>query len=291
MTSLKLLEIKKQAGSDHNRIYYIFCYNIKSAVFQLRNDDLLHVYFSIYHNYVLVFYTQKSLEPGRCIRISGALLIRLLPLMIIMFVFFPRIQGTLWKGFRINSGKAGFSDTLVPGALSDLALTGELAFRVDFKDKNLPVRGVLRRSDARAPRPGAQPLHLPHRLLRAVAASHLSAPLLGIERASVFSFRNRDHGARDGSPLLPWIQTPLRAQGLAELCDGEIVLQTMPRIFGFVFNPVSFWFCHDRAGALRVVLAEVSNTFGERHNYLRCTTSTGARSFRATSCAPPSARC
>ncbi len=96
----------------------------------------------------------------------------------------------------------------------------------------------------------------------------LRAPLLGIERGNVFSFRNRDHGARDGSPLLPWIQTLLRAQGLAELCDGEIVLQTMPRIFGFVFNPVSFWFCHDRAGALRVVLAEVSNTFGERHNYL-----------------------
>lgn len=96
----------------------------------------------------------------------------------------------------------------------------------------------------------------------------LRAPLLGIERGNVFSFRNRDHGARDGSPLLPWIHALLRAQGLAEICDGEIVLQTMPRIFGFVFNPVSFWFCHDRAGALRVVLAEVSNTFGERHNYL-----------------------
>ncbi len=94
----------------------------------------------------------------------------------------------------------------------------------------------------------------------------LRVPLLGIERASVFSFRNRDHGARDGSPLLPWIHALLRGQGLAEICDGEVVLQTMPRIFGFVFNPVSFWFCHDRAGALRVVLAEVSNTFGERHN-------------------------
>jgi DUF1365 family protein len=96
----------------------------------------------------------------------------------------------------------------------------------------------------------------------------LRVPLLGIERASVFTFRNRDHGARDGSALLPWIHALLRAQGLAEICDGEIVLQTMPRIFGFVFNPVSFWFCHDRPGALRVVLAEVSNTFGERHNYL-----------------------
>ena len=96
----------------------------------------------------------------------------------------------------------------------------------------------------------------------------LRAPLLGIERANVFSFRSRDHGARDGSPLLPWIRSLLRTHGLAEVCDGEVVLQTMPRILGFVFNPVSFWFCHDREGALRAVLAEVNNTFGERHNYL-----------------------
>jgi DUF1365 family protein len=39
-------------------------------------------------------------------------------------------------------------------------------------------------------------------------------------------------------------------------------------MLGYVFNPVSFWFCHDRGGALRAVLAEVNNTFGERHNYL-----------------------
>lgn len=96
----------------------------------------------------------------------------------------------------------------------------------------------------------------------------LRAPLLGIERAHVFAFYRRDHGARDGSPLLPWLRTILDAHGVAAACDGEVVLQTMPRMFGFVFNPVSFWFCHDRAGALRVVLAEVSNTFGEHHNYL-----------------------
>ena len=94
------------------------------------------------------------------------------------------------------------------------------------------------------------------------------APLLGIERANLFSFRSRDHGARDGSPLLPWIRALLNERGLAAACDGEIVLQTMPRILGFVFNPVSFWFCHDHAGGLRAVLAEVNNTFGERHNYL-----------------------
>lgn len=96
----------------------------------------------------------------------------------------------------------------------------------------------------------------------------LGAPLLGVDRAAPFALRAADHGPRDGSALQPWIAALLEAQGLAHVCDGEVVLQTMPRMFGFVFNPVSFWFCHDRDGALRAVLAEVNNTFGERHNYL-----------------------
>jgi len=96
----------------------------------------------------------------------------------------------------------------------------------------------------------------------------LDVPLLGVERAAPFSLRARDHGARDGSPLLPWIRALLAAHGLEHATGGEVVLQTMPRQFGYVFNPVSFWFCHDAQGQLRVVLAEVANTFGEHHNYL-----------------------
>ena len=96
----------------------------------------------------------------------------------------------------------------------------------------------------------------------------LKVPLLGIERSNLFAFFNRDHGPRDGSPLLPWLRDVLARRGLEAACDGEVVLQTMPRVLGYVFNPVSFWFCHDRGGALRVVLAEVNNTFGEHHNYL-----------------------
>lgn len=98
--------------------------------------------------------------------------------------------------------------------------------------------------------------------------SEAGSAVLGIERFRLFSFFNRDHGARDGSALLPWIRAILNDKGLAAVCDGEVVLQTMPRLFGFVFNPVSFWYCHDAAGGVRAVLAEVSNTFGERHNYL-----------------------
>jgi len=97
-----------------------------------------------------------------------------------------------------------------------------------------------------------------------------ASPLLGIERWRLFSFFNRDHGARDGSPLLPWIRSQLKRHGLDGVCDGEVMLQTLPRLFGFVFNPVSFWYCLDREGRVRAVLAEVSNTFGEHHNYLVC---------------------
>lgn len=96
----------------------------------------------------------------------------------------------------------------------------------------------------------------------------IAVPLLGIDRPALFSFRSEDHGPRNGEPLLPWIRDLLARHGLAAVTAGEVVLQTMPRQFGYVFNPVSFWFCHDGEGKLRAVLAEVSNTFGEHHNYL-----------------------
>lgn len=98
--------------------------------------------------------------------------------------------------------------------------------------------------------------------------AELSLPLFGVERLRVFSFFSRDHGPRDGTPLLPWIRAVLARHGLAEVCDGEIMLMTLPRLFGFVFNPVSFWYCLDREGGVRAVLAEVNNTFGEHHDYL-----------------------
>lgn len=85
-------------------------------------------------------------------------------------------------------------------------------------------------------------------------------------RRGAISFHDRDHGARDGSPLLPWIRELLAAEGIQ--ADGEVVLYAFPRMLGYVFNPISFWVCHDRAGAVRAVLCEVRNTFGEHHNYL-----------------------
>jgi uncharacterized protein len=49
---------------------------------------------------------------------------------------------------------------------------------------------------------------------------------------------------------------------------GEVHLHTFPKILGYVFNPVSFWYFHDEAQECRTIMCEVNNTFGERHFYL-----------------------
>lgn len=91
---------------------------------------------------------------------------------------------------------------------------------------------------------------------------------LKLDRPGLVSFRRADHGGRDGGDLKDWLHSLLDEHGLGAVCDGDAVLMTMPRMLGYVFNPVSFWFCRDRAGALRAVLCEVNNTFGETHCYL-----------------------
>lgn len=91
--------------------------------------------------------------------------------------------------------------------------------------------------------------------------------LFSVNGFNVASFHFRDHGARDGTHPLEWIRSLLQREGLA-VADGEVWLQCFPRILGYVFNPVSFWFCHSSDGSLRAILAEVSNTFGEHHSYL-----------------------
>lgn len=83
----------------------------------------------------------------------------------------------------------------------------------------------------------------------------------------LLSFREQDHGARDGSDVGAWARILLKPYGLDALIEN-ITLITMPRVLGYVFNPVSFFMCMDKDKQLRAVICEVHNTFGEQHSYL-----------------------
>jgi DUF1365 family protein len=105
------------------------------------------------------------------------------------------------------------------------------------------------------------------RLDQPEALNKLNTWLFGVNKKRPVSFMNADHGARDGSDLQVWLKQTLLSAG-HNMPDGQIWLQCFPRIFGYVFNPVSFWLLHDQQGQLRFLLAEVNNTFGQKHQYV-----------------------
>jgi len=90
--------------------------------------------------------------------------------------------------------------------------------------------------------------------------------LLGHGRWNWASFHDQDHLGDPKLPLRERLRRDAREHGF-ELPDGPVLLLTHLRYLGYCFNPVSYYYCHDREGALRFVVAEVHNTFGERHTY------------------------
>lgn len=96
---------------------------------------------------------------------------------------------------------------------------------------------------------------------------HRKLRLFGHNRFNLFSFHDRDHGARDGSTLRPWIEAQLARAG-RDIAGGPVRLLCFPRVLGYVFDPLTIWFCHRPDGALDSILYEVRNTFGDKHGYL-----------------------
>ena len=90
--------------------------------------------------------------------------------------------------------------------------------------------------------------------------------LFSRNRANLTSLHDSDHGGAPGRGTgAAWLRDLLIERGLPM---GKISLLAQPRVLGHVFNPVSFWLVHDALGALRVAVAEVTNTYGDRHSYL-----------------------
>ena len=89
---------------------------------------------------------------------------------------------------------------------------------------------------------------------------------LARNRFSLLGFNDRDHG--DGrADSLAWLDELLAGEGIDD-ADGEVWLQTYPRVLGYAFKPVSFWHAERADGSLAACVVEVNNTFGERHCYL-----------------------
>jgi hypothetical protein len=121
---------------------------------------------------------------------------------------------------------------------------------------------------------------------------HRRLRLFSVNRSNLYSFRERDHlptftpahnpsapsplssvrcspsssPTPAGSPLKQRVSDYLAARGI-DLTGGRVVLVTLPRMLGYLFKPVSFYFCYDRDGRPVASLAEVTNTFHELKPY------------------------
>ena len=84
---------------------------------------------------------------------------------------------------------------------------------------------------------------------------------------NILSFYNLDHGPRDGSCLVTWTKKIL-AESKIDIGSGTIKLLCFPRFFGYVFNPLSIFYCYDENLQLKAILYEVKNTFNEQHTYV-----------------------
>jgi len=100
--------------------------------------------------------------------------------------------------------------------------------------------------------------------------NQLQSKFFSVNRFNLFSFYDSDHGTRSCNhsyqDLLTWAQNKLFESNITIPLES-VELMAFPRVLGFVFNPVSFWFCYSEK-KLFAVIAEVNNTFGETHSYI-----------------------
>ena len=91
--------------------------------------------------------------------------------------------------------------------------------------------------------------------------------IFSFNKFNIISFYNKDHGARDGSSIKDWVINNLKKNNI-DTNDIKIKLLCYPRIFGYVFNPLSVFYIYDKNLNLISILYEVKNTFGEQHTYI-----------------------
>ena len=93
-----------------------------------------------------------------------------------------------------------------------------------------------------------------------------SISIFSLNKFNIFSFYNRDHGERDGSSLKDWVKKNLKKFNISNNIT-KIKLLCYPRMFGYVFNPLSIFYCYENKD-LKAIFYEVKNTFNEQHTYI-----------------------
>lgn len=96
--------------------------------------------------------------------------------------------------------------------------------------------------------------------------SLLDSKAFSINKFNLFSFYEKDHGFKNNTSLQLWVREILEKVGIPTF-EGTVLLHTVPRVLGYVFNPVSFFYCY-KENKLQAIICEVNNTFGESHNYV-----------------------
>jgi len=90
--------------------------------------------------------------------------------------------------------------------------------------------------------------------------------IFSFNKFNIFSFYNNDHGARDGNSLKKWVLDNLKKFKINQNIT-KIKLLCYPRVFGYVFNPLSIFYCYENS-KLKAIFYEVKNTFNEQHTYI-----------------------
>lgn len=86
-------------------------------------------------------------------------------------------------------------------------------------------------------------------------------------RFNLFSLFDKDHGKRDGSSIRSYVEAAAQTKGI-DIQNGKIFMLTFPRILGYVFNPITVYFCYNKEHELKGILHQVKNTFGGQHGYM-----------------------
>ena len=91
--------------------------------------------------------------------------------------------------------------------------------------------------------------------------------IFSYNKFNIISFYDLDHGPRDGTSLISWVKENLNNNNINSN-EIKIKLLCYPRVWGYIFNPLSIFFVYDKNSSLISILYEVKNTFGEQHTYV-----------------------